>query len=268
MVQHSLYIMLVELTVRVMRMYGCMLILVAGCERAEIQKNPCEESPSSAECDEYLSGGSDASLPEETYNSNDGGTNNGGSNNGSSDDGGSSNDGGSPDGGGSSGGCSNDNSPTSVPTSEPSNEELDNVASATTSPGSIIEDFSTSSSSVYVHDCGSILDIRVDVDITHDLQSELFLSLHTPHGFEITLFSGGDQNCDGTADFDPWSPPNVADLVGSFYDGNGSLPFCQSFSQLYGQTSAGLWTLDVSDLGTMSTTNGRVNSWGMEITCD
>ena len=123
-----------------------------------------------------------------------------------------------------------------------------------------IVDNSTISSTITVTDAGSLLDVDLQLDITHTWDSDLTAVLTAPNGTEYTLFDGiggsGDNFTATTFDDD-------ADTA----IGNGTAPFTGTFrsqdplAPLNDTSITGDWTLSITDSATFDT--GSLNSWSL-----
>ncbi len=96
---------------------------------------------------------------------------------------------------------------------------------------------------------GTIVDVTVDVGISHPDIGELTVFLTSPAGTQVTLHLQSD--------------PGTADLVGNFpgsltVDGPGSLAW------FHDESSAGPWTLTAVDA--LPGSNGVIDSWGLNFT--
>ncbi|MGI9331914.1 MAG: tyrosinase family protein [Gammaproteobacteria bacterium] len=93
---------------------------------------------------------------------------------------------------------------------------------------------------------GNLVDISVDVDITHTWRGDLRVNLTTPGGVVAQLHrndGGGEQNL--IRSFRPGNTPDLASLV------QGSIP------------AAGAWILHVAD--SVRRDVGRLNSWAVDL---
>ena len=110
---------------------------------------------------------------------------------------------------------------------------------------------------------GYIIDVNVTINITHNSDNNLKITLISPTGVHIVLADrvGGTGNHFTNTEFDD-SAPILID--------NGTSPFASTFhpdellSVLYGTNPQGVWQLEIND-NTFSTT-GTLNSWSLEIT--
>ncbi|NER12908.1 T9SS type B sorting domain-containing protein [Leptobacterium flavescens] len=120
---------------------------------------------------------------------------------------------------------------------------------------------STVNSFITVPDDLPITDIKVTVDITHTFVSDLTLRLISPQGTTIVLLA---QACD-----------NNQDIQATFDDG-GSAVSCspmpavsgivmplQPLSQLFGESAAGNWRLEVEDAFNLD--GGAINTFSLEV---
>lgn len=91
--------------------------------------------------------------------------------------------------------------------------------------------------------------IEVDIDITHEDPANLYITLTTPEGTELVLWSQGSN--DG------------ADLIGTFPT---SLSAVDSLGSIATQTINGEWVLSVEDVsGVPFSSEAALNSWGLRI---
>lgn len=121
----------------------------------------------------------------------------------------------------------------------------------TASPGATISSASTAVSTLQVADPCTVLDVVVDVNITHSWKGDVTLTLQNPGGTSVTLHnqSGGSAN----------------DIIGTYpttltVEGPGAL------ADFSGQSGQGTWTLTAADA--YSGDNGTLNSWGLHLVCD
>ena len=112
-------------------------------------------------------------------------------------------------------------------------------------------------------DSGIVSDIHVvNLSGTHLIIPEISISLISPTGTEVVLFSevcnSFDQNFSLNFDDDAWqSTLNCPPVDNGFYQPAGNL------SDFIGEQSAGIWTLKISDAANFN--NGELQSWGLEI---
>ncbi len=109
---------------------------------------------------------------------------------------------------------------------------------------------------------GSINDINVfDLIAEHSFTSDLNLTITSPQGTTVTLFSGicgGDDNIDlGFDDDAPTASIPCPPTDGLFYQANNPL------SALNGEQMFGQWILTVNDFADQD--GGSLNSWGLNI---
>jgi subtilisin-like proprotein convertase family protein len=110
---------------------------------------------------------------------------------------------------------------------------------------------------------GRVIDVNVTVNISHNSDNNLTITLISPTGTHIVLADGvgGSGNHFTNTEFD--------DSASILID-NGTAPFASTFhpegllSVLYGTNPQGVWQLEIKD-NTLSTT-GTLNSWSLEIT--
>jgi len=158
---------------------------------------------------------------------------------------------------------SSTNSFTTVnPVCDPPNTATDTpIAMGTTNPG-------TFQSVITVADDFAIADINVTVDIIHSYATELIITLTSPDGTDVIL-----SNLNGNS-----GRPNdnfsvtVFDQEGTMPIGGGAPPFNGTFvpdgdlSTIYGEMSAGDWTLTVED--TEPGDGGSIDEFTIELCLD
>ncbi|MFK8005219.1 MAG: Ig-like domain-containing protein [Saprospiraceae bacterium] len=130
-------------------------------------------------------------------------------------------------------------------------------------PVSIVDN--TITSAIDITTGGNILDVNVtNLNITHQNAGQLAISLTSPDGTAVTLYSYlcSNTSYDVNVDDEGQSVSVCSDLN----DGSTRVPFNGSLSILDGGTSKGTWTLTVID-GTVGST-GTLNTWGLEITAE
>ena len=125
-----------------------------------------------------------------------------------------------------------------------------------------------------ITDTREILDINVRVALVHDYTSDLQISLISPSGTTVRLFSNRGANGDDLGTFD--SEGNVLtytlfDDEGAAAISAGAAPFTssgfrpeQSLGLFDGQSAAGRWTLKIND--TVPQNVGELVAWDMEFT--
>lgn len=124
----------------------------------------------------------------------------------------------------------------------------------------------TITSNLTVNGSTSIEDIDVHINIDHNYDSDLTVTLRSPEGTVVTLFDGiggSGNNFTGTI---------LDDQAGSTIDA-GSPPYSDRFqpqgnlSDFNGEGSAGVWVLSITDGGrTSRPRTGTLNSWSVDIT--
>ena len=122
----------------------------------------------------------------------------------------------------------------------------------------------TTTSTITVNDSYPIVDVNVQVDITHPKDYQLRASLSAPGGDgRILLFSGvggsGD-NFTGTT-LDDEAETSIRDAIPPF---TGTFRPEGRLAAFDGMNVQGTWTLQVED--TVSQDSGKLNSWGIEVT--
>jgi subtilisin-like proprotein convertase family protein len=100
------------------------------------------------------------------------------------------------------------------------------------------------SDSVEIAGTGSVREVRVFVDITHTYVGDLRVALRSPSGREVTLHNrAGGPSDNLLRTYDATTAPDLASLVG--------------------ESTAGLWTLRVSDLAGRDI--GKLNRWELHV---
>lgn len=110
---------------------------------------------------------------------------------------------------------------------------------------------------------GTLTDLNAKLNISHTFDSDLTVTLKSPAGTMVTLFSGvggsGDNFTDTTFDDDFFFNPI----------GSGIAPFSSTYapssplSAFNGEDPNGVWTLTVSDAALIDT--GTLNSWSLDL---
>lgn len=128
-------------------------------------------------------------------------------------------------------------------------------------PVSIV-DLTTITSTITVPDSFSVLDVNVELDITHTYDSDLIATLQSPTGTTVELFNrigSSGNNFTGTILDDEASTPITS----------GSAPFAGEYqpsgtlSNFDTENSQGTWTLAISD--NASADQGTLNSWSITL---
>src|SRR5262249_55290056 len=126
-----------------------------------------------------------------------------------------------------------------------------------------IKDNQTVTSTLTVSDPGTVFDVNVRVNITHQRDQDLDVFLIAPDGTRVELFSdvgGNGQNFTNTMLDDEASAAITA----------GSAPFTGTYrpegplSALDGKSVTGTWTLEITD--DQKSKTGTLNSWSLTIT--
>ncbi len=121
-------------------------------------------------------------------------------------------------------------------------------------------------STITVPDTGTIADVRVTVGISHSWRSDIVVDLTSPDGTTINLIDRVNRatNCGSSADEIAATLDDAA--AGSIEDYNawgGTYRPMQALSAFDGESTAGVWTLRVTDMSTEDT--GTLNNWGLAI---
>lgn len=121
----------------------------------------------------------------------------------------------------------------------------------------------TVTSTLTIADVGQIADINVKLNITHTFDSDLVVSLKSPAGTSVTLFSAVGSTGDNFTN-------TVLDDEAATSITAGTAPFSGSFkpspgllSSFDGQMTNGTWTLTIQD--TANQDGGSLNSWSVDI---
>jgi len=123
-----------------------------------------------------------------------------------------------------------------------------------------IQDVATTTSTLFIADSGSIVDLNVNLDISHLSDEDLDVFLIAPDGTLVELFTdvGGDgDNFSGTT-LDDESSSAITGASAPFtgrYRPEGNL------SDFDGKSITGTWTLEVTD--DSSLISGTLNSWSI-----
>ncbi len=97
-----------------------------------------------------------------------------------------------------------------------------------------------------------VVDVTVDVDISHTWKGDLEVNLWAPDGTMVALHD----RTGGSAD----------DIIGSYAsDGSGTLTPAGDLSDFVLVDGAGDWTLEITDNVSLDT--GTLNSWGITLGC-
>ena len=125
-----------------------------------------------------------------------------------------------------------------------------------------IPDLSSITSTITVPDAFSILDVDVQLNISHTNDADLDVYLIGPDGTRVLLFAdvgGTGDNFNGTILDD-----EVSTLIST-----GTAPFAGRFrpqsplSAFDGKTAAGVWTLEITD--DLRKDKGTLNSWSIQV---
>jgi len=116
---------------------------------------------------------------------------------------------------------------------------------------------------IEIADSRQILDVNVNLDITHDFDGDLQVTLTSPAGTVVTLINRrGGAGRNFTASF---MDDEAAQAIAA-----GAAPFTGGFrpdsplSLFDGQSALGTWTLTVNDASALN--SGQLNFWGLDIT--
>lgn len=110
---------------------------------------------------------------------------------------------------------------------------------------------------------GNIIDVNVTVNISHNNDSNLVLTLISPDNTRIELASqvGGSGNDFTNTVFDDSAAVAISRGTSPFA---GSYHPAEPFSVVYGTNPNGTWKLEISD--TTAPTSGTLNSWSLQFT--
>lgn len=126
------------------------------------------------------------------------------------------------------------------------------TTTGTSSPGGAIEGLSTLTDTITISDACTVLDLSVDVDITHSWRGDMYITLWGPDGTGVDLHSGSG----GSAD----------DLIGTYeMDGTGTLTPAGDLSNYLMGSGTGDWTIEIYD--SFSSDDGTLNSWNVNLGC-
>ncbi|NOR28877.1 MAG: T9SS type A sorting domain-containing protein [Lutibacter sp.] len=138
---------------------------------------------------------------------------------------------------------------------------LDDTCGAPIDSGTInlgIPDAGSISNVLNVASSITISDVNVTLNITHDLISDLVVTLESPLGTTITLFDNqcGDQNLNATFD-------DSGSLISCTYPITGLITPVNALSSFNGEDTAGNWTLTLTD--SFGGDVGTLVSWSLEL---
>lgn len=120
----------------------------------------------------------------------------------------------------------------------------------------------TTTSTIEIGDDVSISDINVSVDILHPYIGDVVLELLSPSGTSVALISSQcGANPDMVATFDDDGSATIS-CAATSPSISGTLKPAQPLSGFNGESSAGTWTLNITDTGIGD--DGAVNSWSIE----
>ena len=111
----------------------------------------------------------------------------------------------------------------------------------------------------------TIVDLEVEIDLTHTYMEDLEITLTSPEGTSVLLFDRRGGNANDLIDtvFDDDASVDIED---------GSAPFTGSFvpeeplSDFDGEGAGGLWTLTIADLATVD--HGNLGGWELRFVLD
>jgi len=122
----------------------------------------------------------------------------------------------------------------------------------------------TVTSTLSVADTATVADVNVKLNITHSWDADLVVSLKSPSGTSVTLFSKIGSSGDNFTN-------TILDDQAATSIAAGSAPFSGTFKPSPGALSSftgaalnGTWTLTVQDTATQD--GGTLNSWSIDIT--
>ena len=123
-----------------------------------------------------------------------------------------------------------------------------------------ITDNNTITSTISITDEGTLLDVDLQLDITHTWDADLTAVLTSPDGQQFTLFTeiGGNGDNFTNTIFDD----DATNAIGS-----GTAPFTgtfrpeEAFAAMNGTSMAGDWVLSISDSATQD--QGTLNTWSL-----
>ena len=127
----------------------------------------------------------------------------------------------------------------------------------------LITDYTTTTSSLLVNGLSSIQDVNVTLDITHTYDADLVVSLISPLGTRVNLFTsvGSDGDNFQNTTLDDEAATSITSGVAPF---TGSFRPQELLSALDGEDPNGLWQLEVKDVAGGDI--GTLNSWSLTIT--
>jgi subtilisin-like proprotein convertase family protein len=136
------------------------------------------------------------------------------------------------------------------------------------SPGLIIEDLNTVSTSITIAQNVAITDLNLRLDISHTYVEDMIITLTSPGGTASSIvFNGGLDGCSGdnlVTLFDDASINALACNTGGNAFPEEDYAPSNPLGVFNGEFTQGDWTLSVED--TFNADPGVVNSWGLEYT--
>jgi len=136
------------------------------------------------------------------------------------------------------------------------------------SPGLVIVDLNTVSTTITISQNVAITDLNLRLDISHSFVEDMIITLTSPAGAAASIiYNGAADGCSGdnlVTLFDDASINALAcNLGGNAFPEVDYMP-SNPLSIFNGELTQGDWTLSVED--TFSSDQGVVNSWGLEYT--
>jgi subtilisin-like proprotein convertase family protein len=139
------------------------------------------------------------------------------------------------------------------------------TGTASDSPGTVIVDNTTVSTTIEVTDDVTMTDLNVDMNITHTWVGDLQITLESPAGTSVLIFDGGADGCSGDNINDLYDDesPNALVCMGASGDAFPLADYMPSnaLSAFDGESTLGTWTLSVQD--TAGGDSGTIDSWSL-----
>jgi subtilisin-like proprotein convertase family protein len=139
------------------------------------------------------------------------------------------------------------------------------VGTASDSPGTVIVDNSTVTTTLEVTEDVTIMDLNVDMNITHTWVGDLQITLESPSGTQALIFDGGADGCSGDNINDIYDDESANALAcqagsGDAFPEADYMP-SNPLSVFDGESTLGTWTLSVED--TAGGDAGTIDTWGI-----
>jgi subtilisin-like proprotein convertase family protein len=134
-----------------------------------------------------------------------------------------------------------------------------------------IVDHVTTTSDLFFEEIGQIVDVEVTIDMSHTFPADIELTLVSPIGTRITLMNDrggagqlGSADDFGVLTFDDEAATAIDDIVAEGAPFSGSYRPMVPLSLLNGETSDGVWTLEIFD--DANDHSGTLEGWSLTLT--